>query len=334
MTGYDEVSARARGLATHLLSASEWRGLAQVSDWSALAARLEQAREPLPLHGPSTANTVERAVRQRAGERLALLARWCSHREELLEVIFGDEDRRSVRALVRGAAARAPPEDRLAATLPTPALPLRALETLASQPNIAAVAALLLAWRHPAASALKGAPARGPPDLLLLETALTREFARRAQGAGRRGDALLRWHLQTLVDSENVLSALVLAESQEDVQLAPLFIDGGSVSLTALERVARARPRLAALEQAQAALRGTVLEDAFTHDEASGLAERLAQAHRAHLHRTARVDPLGSAPVLDYALRLREEVQRFQRLAWALALSAPLAERLLQGGFP
>ncbi|MGO9830075.1 MAG: V-type ATPase subunit [Myxococcaceae bacterium] len=327
MSSYDEVSARARGLATHLLSAGDWQGLVDAPDLPTLAARLEQARTPLHLDGAPTAARLERAVRRRAGERLALLARWCRERPELLEVLFADEDRRSLRALLRGAAAGVPPEDRLAGTLPTPALPLRALDTLAAQPSIAALAALLVVWRHPAASALAGAPRRGPPDFLLLETALTRNFAGRALLASRRADALLRWHVETLLDEENVLTALLLADSPSELQLAPLFVEGGRVSLVALEAVARTRPPLAALELAKACFRGTLLDAAFVGSETSRLAERLAAVHRAHLHRTARTEPLGSGPVLDYAAHLRQEVERFQRLAWALALNAPLEER-------
>jgi hypothetical protein len=329
VTTYDDVSARARGLATHLLSPGEWEALADVPDLPALAARLEHAREPLRLFGPAAdAASFERAVRRRAGERLALLARWCGDRPALLGAIFGDEDRRSLRALVRGAAAAAPPEARLAGTLPTPALPLRALETLGGQPSVAAVAALLVAWRHPAASVLEGAPKRGPLDLLALDAALTRDFSARALAAAPRGDAVLRWHLGALVDRENVLAAMALAESPDELEPAALFVEGGSVPLAAVERVARARPRLPALREAQQAFRRTIFEDAFTEVEPSLLAGRLAAAHRAHLHAVARTDPLGSAPVLDYALRLRDEVERFQQLAWGLALEAPLVERL------
>jgi vacuolar-type H+-ATPase subunit C/Vma6 len=331
VSSYDSVDARARGLATHLLSAGEWNALADASDLPTLTSRLVQGREPLPLRGPATASDVERAARRLAGQRLALLARWCEQRPELLEVLFGDEDRRSLQALVRGALAAAPPDARLAATLPTPGLPLRALETLAAQPTIAAVAALLVAWRHPAAAALDSAPRRGPADLLLVEMALTRDFAGRALRAARRGDSVLRWHTQTVVDLENVLAALVLAEAPAEVELSALFVEGGRVSFTALDAVARAPTRLVALEKARAAFARTAFEEAFTQGEPSRLAQRLAALHRGALHRRARTDPLSSAPVLDYALRLREEVQRLQRLAWAVALDAPLAERLGEG---
>ena len=329
MTSWDDVSARARGLATHLLLPGEWQVLAAVADLPALVTQLEHAREPLRLRGPrADAASVEQAVRRRAAERLALLARWCRDQPALLEAIFGDEDRRSLRALLRGAVAGAPPEARLAGVLPTPSLPLRALETLAAQPSVAALGALLAAWSHPLAPALRDAPRRGPPDLLALETSLTRAFAARALAAASHGDAVLRLYLAQLVDMENVLAALALTAASTELEPAAVLVSGGSVPLSALERVARAPPGVPALRAAEEAFRGTVLASGFTELEPARLAERLASLLRTHLHRLARIDPLGSAPVLDYALRVREEVQRFQRLAWGLSLGAPLAERL------
>ena len=329
MKPLDDVCARARGLATHLLRPAEWQGLAAAADLPAFLVRLEGAREPLRLRAlPPEAAAVELAVRRRAAERLALLARWCGDRSALLEAIFGDEDRRSLRALVRGAAAGAAPEARLAATLPTPALPVRALETLAAQPNVPAMAALLTAWGHPLASALQGAPKRGPLDLLALEAALTRAFAARALAAARRGDAVLRAYLAGLLDMENALAALALTAAPSELEPKAVLVGGGSVPLSALEKVARARPSVPALRAAEEAFRGTLFAAAFSDLEPSRLAERLASLLHAHVHRLARTDPLGSAPVLDYVLRLRAEVQRFQRVAWGLALGAPVHERL------
>jgi vacuolar-type H+-ATPase subunit C/Vma6 len=309
--------------------AGEWQALAAVADLPALVTQLEHAHEPLRLRGPrSDATSVEQAVRRRAAERLALLARWCRDHPALLEAIFGDEDRRSLRALVRGAVAGAAPEARLAGTLPTPSLPLRALETLAAQRDVAALGALLAAWSHPLASALRDAPRRGAPDLLALEAALTRVFAARAFAAARHGDAVLRAYLAQLVDVENVLAALTLTAGPTELEPAAVLVSGGTVALSALEGVARARPGLPALRAAEEAFRGTVFASGFTEVGPARIAERLASLLRAHLHRLARIDPLGSAPVLDYALRVRDEVQRFQRLAWGLSLGAPLAERM------
>ena len=331
MTVYDDVSARARGLATHLLVAGEWTALAAAPDLPALLARLEGAREPLRLRPllPEAA-ALERAVRRRAAARLALLARWCGDRPALRTSIFGDEDRRSLRALLRGAAAGAAPEARLAGTLPTPSLPLRALETLASQPNVPAVSALLTAWSHPLAPALQGAPQRGPPDLLVLEAALTRAFAAGALAAARRADAALRTYLAGLVDMENVLAALALTLAPSELAPDAVLVAGGNVPLAMLERVARAHAGLPALRAAEEAFRDTLFAASFTELEPSRLAERLAGKLRAQVHRLARTDPLGSGPVLDYVLGLRAEVQRFQRLAWGLSLGAPLHHRLAE----
>ena len=142
---WEDLATRARGLATHLLGRADLDGLARAESLDALADVL-RARGFLPAGGPATPGALELAVRRMAGARLAVLAAWGHARNTLLAVVFEDEDRRSLRALLRGAVRAAPPEERLAGLIPTPGLPERALAELAGQPTPGAIAALLTAW--------------------------------------------------------------------------------------------------------------------------------------------------------------------------------------------
>ena len=125
---WDDVNARARGLSTHLLGGGQLAELAGAPDLPALAARLRDAGLTLPETAEPTAAELELAVRRRAAGELTILGRWTARRPELLAVLFDEEDRRSVRALLRGAVERASAGLRIAGLVPTPALPERALE--------------------------------------------------------------------------------------------------------------------------------------------------------------------------------------------------------------
>ena len=94
------------------------------------------------------------AVRRKAAARMRLLARWAGGRDAVLAVVFEEEDRRSLRALLRGAVQGARAEERLEDLIPTPLLPERALAELARQARPAAIAALLTAWQNPYGPAL------------------------------------------------------------------------------------------------------------------------------------------------------------------------------------
>jgi hypothetical protein len=139
-------------------------------------------------------------VRRRAARELAILGHWTARRPELVAVLFDEEDRRSVRALVRGAVERAPAELRIAGLVPTPALPERALAELARAPTPAAVAALLVAWQHPYGLPL-AARARSPqPDLYALELALGRAAAARLTAVAHRVGGFLAAFIHETID--------------------------------------------------------------------------------------------------------------------------------------
>jgi len=320
---WEDLNARARGLSTHLLGHAALLDLAAQPDMRALAAAL--ASEGFQVGaGASTPEALELAVRRSGAERLRVLARWCGRRASVLAVIFEDEDRRSLRAMLRGAVQHAPAEARLAGLLPTPQLPERALGELAAQPTPARVAALLAAWHNPYAPSLVPVAGAAEPDLLDLELAINRTFAARATSAAR-GTQLLRGFVAESIDVENAVTALVLAGRTTDLVPRETFLPGGArVSIVDFER---------AVERGNAADAGIMLAAAFAATGLARVFERagadLATVETAALEarinalkHVVRVQPLGPAPVLLYALRLRAETMDLQRIIWSVALGA------------
>ena len=310
---WDDLAARARGLATHLLGPGKLAGLDEATSLADLAQLLGAPAAP-----PPSARSLERAARRRAAANLAVLARWTGTRAAALAVLFEDEDRRSLRAILRGAVAGAPPEERIAGSVPTPALGEASLVELSRQPTAAAVAALLVAWSHPYGDAIAGEAARARPDLFALEGALDRRFAERARAGARRGGAPLRAHLRALLDAENVFSALALAGG-EGLDAGAVFLDGGA----RLGRDAFLGAVAAGGEGVRAALAGhldgTRLGRALTDGgdlEAAALADGIDEQRR-----LARLWPSGPAPVILLVLGRRAEIRAVDAAAWRLSFA-------------
>lgn len=330
MSGLDAGIARARGLSTHLLQPPALDELRAAPDLGAVAERLRAGPDALLLAGPDAASpwALEAAIRRRAGARMAALARWCSDAPEVLTVLLGEEDRRDLRLLLHGVVEGAAPADRLRGTLPTPTLPTGALATLAAQTTVPAMASLLAAWRHPDAEALGATRVAGPPDLLALDTALTRSWAARATAAAARVDAELRLYVRGIIDLENALTAVMLAGGAGDrPELTP--VPGGErLSPARWKAIAGAGSAAAAMVLAGEAFTGSPLAHAFSGVGGVALARARASATALAIARSrARTAPLSSAPLVAYVVGVREEVRQLQRLVWALALGAPPAAR-------
>lgn len=325
-TLWGDLDARARGLATHLLRHAELEALAQAPDCAALAEALRRHGFPVE-EGETEAAALELAVRRVAAARLRVLARWSGVRAEALTVLFEDEDRRSLRALVRGAVQGAPAEARLAGLVPTPTLPERALRELAERTKPAAIAALLTAWRNPYGSALLPVASAAQPDLFRLELLVNRTFATRALRAAR-GVSLLAAYVRETIDLENAYTALVLAIEGKDVTPRDAFLPGGErLSIAAFEVAAAAGDAAEAIRRLAASFAGTPIGRAFAAcvEDPSQLEEAVLRARvRALVHAT-RVAPLGPAPLLAYALRLRAEMMDLRRIIWGVALAVPRA---------
>jgi vacuolar-type H+-ATPase subunit C/Vma6 len=321
-----DLNARARGLATHLLPPDVLAELAHAPDLAALARRLAElgieAADPSP-------GGLDLAVRRTAAAAAGVLGRWIGDRSGLLRIVLEDEDRRSVRAMVRGAAAGTPAAARLAGLLPTATLPERLLDELAGSVRPRDIAGLLTVWRHPFGPALLEPLASDHPDLFAAEHALNRVFTSRAVAGAAEGGAGLRAYVADLVDLANVQIALSVVADGVEQPPGELFLSGG-------ERLDRDRfSAAAAAEDVAGAV--ALLAPAFPEPRASLLrrhANEPARLDRAllaerigALGREARQDPLGPAPLLRYFLRLRAQVIALRAAIWGAALAAPPALR-------
>ena len=104
--GWEELIARVCGRAAHLVGRRRLIELARAGDLVRMVSLLEEAYgSSLGVAPGSTPLQTELAVRRAAAFHLATLARWSRRHPDLLTPFFLDEDRRSVRALLRGAAA-------------------------------------------------------------------------------------------------------------------------------------------------------------------------------------------------------------------------------------
>lgn len=325
-TRWEDLATRARGLASRLLSRADLDALASVADFGELASMLRTRGFLLP-DGVATADGIELAVRRTAAARLRLLARWAGGRSPLLAVIFEDEDRRSLRAIIRGAVQGAPPDLRLAGLIPTPALPERALAVLAAQPTPRAVAALLTAWGNAYGAAVLEQTAGTQPDLLAIEYRLNRVFAARALHGARlaRSGTLLNY-AREVIDLENASAALVLAGREREPPANAAFIEGGRyVSLALFLESVAAGTAAAAGRRLATALRPAGLGLAFDRwaDDSAVIEHRLLLYRVTAWRAAERRDPASPASIFGFVLRLRAEALELQRLIWGVALGAP-----------
>jgi vacuolar-type H+-ATPase subunit C/Vma6 len=331
MTRWEDVNARARGLSTHLLSAAEMQLVSRAPDIPTLAAELRRLGFPLSGEGVPPAAELELAVRRWASASLATLARWAGGRTTALAIMYEDEDRKSLRAVLRGALCGAPADVRLPGLIPTPTLPERALEELARQVSVAAVVALLQAWNNPYGTALAALARSAEPDLFAIDLALHRTFAARALSAARRGGPELLAFVRESLDLANAVTAVLLAAAGRDVVSKEVFLPGGiRVSIVTFEEAAAAGgPGVAGVRLARA-FAPSPLAAAFRDLAADPdrLEDELLRLRVHELQQRGRLSPLGPAPVLGFALRLRACVIDLQRIIWGAALAAPSADHL------
>jgi vacuolar-type H+-ATPase subunit C/Vma6 len=333
---WDDLIARTRGLGTHLLERTQLEDLAPAVDLADLARRLaalgirvEHGAEDDPIEW-------EREFRRRAGALLAILARWAGPRVAALEVIYLDEDRRTLRALLRGLVSGAAPSRRLAGLIPTPDLPLRAQEQLVSLEQPSQLAVLLQAWGNPIGPELAGQLVGPEPDLLHAELALARTWARRARAGGRKCDSMLRQFVTESLDQENLTTALALAGEPPPADLEQWFLHGGRWLTPAnFLGAAHAADPPAAADYLVRTLKPCPLIRLLKRQrgDLAGLEWLLLNDHIRRLGIHSRQHPLSSAPVLGFALRVRHELLSLQRILWRVSLRQPVDARRVADEF-
>ena len=329
---WDDVNARARGLATHLLGEDALAALGRCPDLTALARALEERgvlRDPVAAPG---AAALELALRRAAAGEVRLVRRWLGSRSELVAVALDAEDRRSLRALLRGAVSGASAEARLAGLIPTPALPERLLRELAERVRVAEQASLLVAAGHPCgAPLLAEIGRRATPDLFTLELTLARVYAERAVAGARRAGGVLLEYVRLVLDLENCRAALLLAERAAGEPATTAYLPGGGQLARAdFERAAAAPDAVAAARLLSGMLGGgTFAVLLLRHARGpEALESAIEEALLRWLRQRARLEPLGPAPLLLWFLRLRRQQEALARIVWSVELGVPPEARL------
>ena len=327
--GFEEVVARVHGLSGHLLGRARLVDVARSRSLVRLVSELEAAfGSSLGVAAGVTPGQAELAVRRAAAAHLATLARWGPPRSFLLTPFFLDEDRRSVRTLLRGAIAGAAEEERISGLVPTPLLPERALHALASERTVSGIAALLSAWNHPFGSRLMAYSRDPKPDLLRLDLLINVAWITASADAVRRAPRgfdtkrELTSFVRDTADAANAMTALQVAGQSISIAPDELFLPiGRQLARDTFLRATRAPSVTAARAILGRAFRGTALEPAFarsTRDfEDAVLGARMMRAIR-----SAWRTPLGAAPIVAFMLRLRAEVRDLCLIIWRLAAGA------------
>ena len=336
MMGESDIGlvARARGLATHLIARPTLETLADADSVESFTHRLSRVHAAIhPIAAAGEVVAVERAIRDAAARPLVTLRRWQHRAPNALDVFAAYQDRRSLRALLRGAAAGAPLERRVAGLVPTPSLPHSALLELGRCATPLEVVRHLIELGHDDADRLLMIVGGTPADLLSTEIALLRAFAERVVRIADRGDHVLRAFVDSVMDVANAQHALLVAGGPRDLNVADLFVRGGRwLSLTAFAAVATAVSTEGALTALAAAVGRSplaawlpVLTGDLAHLDRAFLIGSLAE-----LTSAMRREPLSSAAVLRLLLLIDAQSRDLRALAWGAALGTPAAMRRQQ----
>ena len=321
------LNARSRGLGSTLLPRSSIGDAAGTGSPGELAGRLSRAGYP-PDRGdlPSTARGLDRAVGRVHGWRLTVLHRWAGDLRELLPVVFEAEDRRSLRALLRGVREGASPERRLRGLVPTPTLPRTALERMAEARSIEDLSQLLRDEAHPLAGALRdtASPPLSPADLYEAELALDRAFAQRATGAAS-GDRELQGFAARIVDRANAWTLLLADAAEGEPGPEDLRLPGGEAfpeeQFASIYGVEDGEERRRLVAEQLGGRGGELLSDPTVSP--ARLGDHLLESDIRWTRDRALRSPLGPWPFLHLVLRSRAESRDLRSLVWSAAMGAP-----------
>ena len=321
---WTSIVARTRGLSAHLLPEATLRAIEECATLRELVARLTECSYLASDRGEAVMGPreIELACRRVAADRLAILERWALDDPELLLPFTLAEDVRSVRAIVRGAAAGVAADHRLVGLIPTRMLPLRALLHLASLDDIAEMRALLASWEHPLAVALDWRADRTHLDVLTIECRLLEQWARASlHAAGRIGASRsIGAFVAQAIDLANATTTRILASQRAETSGSGLFVPGGrAFTRNDMLDAAAGHDFLAAARRVHARHPGSAIDVALSSDSRH-LEEDVLAAQIAEARERTRQDPLDPGVIALFLLRLRAEQGRIIRAAWSCAL--------------
>jgi vacuolar-type H+-ATPase subunit C/Vma6 len=325
---------RAKGLSTRLVSRQTLEALAEAGDVDSFARSLSRlAPQVESTTAPIDVFAIERAIGRTAQRYLETLDRWRERTAGILDLHAARQDRHSLRALLRGAAAGAPPSARLRGSLPTTSLPQPALARLAVASSPGDVVRELVSFDHPDARRLLPLVQASQTDLFAVDVALLAGLSERATHAAARADRQARDFVHVHIDAGNAQNALLLAAGLGDVIPAEVFVRGGRwLSEQAFVTAAAAKQPERALTLLAAALAGSPLASALpaAGGEAADLDRLVLIGMLRHLTRAARLEPLSTAPVLRVLLLIDALSRDLRALAWGAEMRSPAALRTRQ----
>jgi|GEM_PF-6673405 len=275
-----------------------------------LVARARGLAARAPAAEPTSADAAETTARDRVAAELATLARWGGD-DPVVAALILDEDRRSVRALVRGLAGNVAPQLRRAGTIATPTLPSATIAMLSTVSSLEILAGALARRGHPLAAPL-AIESSGHIDLLAIEVALSRTFITASDATRERAFGIYRGQL---IDAENASTALLVAARGRSMSPAKVLLEGGTRDLAPACRESLDRAR----ELVAHAFAGTPIAAAVFATSPSALEDATLEWQFETQARLRRVEPAGTAAVIHAVLRRRHEA-RSQRLSGWQAL--------------
>jgi vacuolar-type H+-ATPase subunit C/Vma6 len=318
--------ARARGLAQHHLTRAQLDDLATADDLRSFARRLMSLGGAIdPIGEPLDVFAIERAIRHTAQRHMRTLYRWQERTPGVLDVFAAYEDRRSLRALVRGAAQGAPVHRRLEGLIATPSLPQLALSELARQSSAVDIARQLVLLGHPDGSRLLPLVRSTQMDLLAVDHSLLAGFADRANRIAAPLGETVRDFVAMSIDAGNVQNAIAIAGEARDTSAADLFVYGGRWLSRDAFAGATGRTQDQVLTAFAAALADSPLASMLpvVSSDIGSLDRTFLAVTLDRVTRIARLDPLRYAPLLRVLLLFEAQSRDVRTLAWGAALGTP-----------
>ncbi len=315
MVGLDYGNARLRAMRSRLLSEADYDGLVAVESMDGLVAALATTAYAADLDAALPRFTglrrFDEVVRHHLVRVLGALPRFYERPHDGIVGLLTDRwDLQNLRTIIRGASRLEAADEMLRMTVPIGRLGTAELSELAMQPSLRYVIDLMVAWRIPSRATAQAVRDAWPAyersgDLVVLESALNRAFAKRLDEVLADDESAAAVALRSEVDEINLLTSLRLQTARaagevtrSDTEENHEFLTGGRIRPDTLTRAAATddRPTAVSLLDGVRLVPGwsLALNDWAESDDLVALAEALRLASTRHaVGLFARGDPLG-----------------------------------------